>query len=274
MPYSYAVKLLILAPLKKLTHGLLGPDTKSQIRPSPHANKLKAQSRRQNSLTAAITAASHRENLYKTTIFYNARVLAHPGRKPFFRSVTLSFMIETPRLLLQEVQLSDAPHFHAYMTTEEYLKFLPLQAPTLEVIQRQIHHWMDDVKSERRMRFFLTARLKGSPDIVGEAILRVTDPSGGEAEIGWGLHPDHFGKGLATEIGAALLDFGFSKLRLHRIYARCHPQHKSSIRIMEKIGMTQEGLIREHYFVRDQWWSSHQSSILAREYKPMVPQAA
>lgn len=56
-------------------------------------------------------------------------------------------------------------------------------------------------------------------------------------EVGWRLHPDHWGKGLATEGGRASLRHGFVELHLDRIIGIYHPSNVASRRVMEKLGM-------------------------------------
>lgn len=59
-------------------------------------------------------------------------------------------------------------------------------------------------------------------------------------EVGWRLHPDVWGRGLATEGGAASLRFGFTELGLDRIVSIAEPDNVASIRVMEHLGMTFE----------------------------------
>ena len=56
-------------------------------------------------------------------------------------------------------------------------------------------------------------------------------------EVGWRLHPNQWGRGLATEGGAAALAHGFDVLGLDRILAMCQPENVASVRVAEKLGM-------------------------------------
>ena len=85
--------------------------------------------------------------------------------------------------------------------------------------------------------------------VVGEAILRVESFWHGRGEIGWGVDDQHTGRGLGTEIGRAMMRFGFD-LGLHRLYAQCRVGNAVSLRIMTKIGMTEEGIIRDNVKAR------------------------
>ena len=69
---------------------------------------------------------------------------------------------------------------------------------------------------------------------------------GDEASLGWILHRDYWKQGYGTEVGKALLQFGFEELNLHRITATCDAENYGSYRVMEKIGMRREGLFIEN----------------------------
>lgn len=65
------------------------------------------------------------------------------------------------------------------------------------------------------------------------------------AEMGYWVGKPYWGQGFGTEAAAAILDFGFNQLNLNRIYAYHLPRNPPSGRIMQKIGMTYEGLLRQ-----------------------------
>ncbi|WP_373232721.1 GNAT family N-acetyltransferase [Cohnella sp.] len=53
-------------------------------------------------------------------------------------------------------------------------------------------------------------------------------------------------------LSADIIDFGIKEMDLVRIEARCHPNNIGSAKVMEKSGMTFEGILRKHLFVKDQ----------------------
>jgi RimJ/RimL family protein N-acetyltransferase len=57
-------------------------------------------------------------------------------------------------------------------------------------------------------------------------------------EIGWRLHPDVWGSGLATEAAVASLDYGFGELGFTEVVSIFEPDNVASGRVMERIGMT------------------------------------
>ena len=64
------------------------------------------------------------------------------------------------------------------------------------------------------------------------------------AELGYVLSKDCWGKGYMTESKKAIVDFGFQHMNLNRIAARCRVPNIGSARVMEKCGMTYEGIMR------------------------------
>ena len=86
------------------------------------------------------------------------------------------------------------------------------------------------------------------------------------AEIGYVLNPDFHGKGYATEAVKKIIDFGFSELSLNRIEARFMKGNEASLRLMQRVGMTFEGYMRDLIFVKGSYRTVGISSILKSEY--------
>lgn len=66
------------------------------------------------------------------------------------------------------------------------------------------------------------------------------------AELGYWLGVPFWNQGYATEAARALLDFAFRELRLNRVYAAHYGDNPASGRVMQKLGMTYEGTLRQH----------------------------
>ena len=176
-------------------------------------------------------------------------------------------MLKTPRLLLREVVSADADAFDTYMMLEPYWRHLPIDPPTPRSVRDFIAHCVLDQTMRPRASWFLAVIDPASGAIVGEGILHVRNEAWCQGEIGWGVDPARAGQGFATEIAEAMLGLAFDRLELHRVYAQCRLEHRASARIMEKLGMREEGILRENTFARGQWWSSLQASITADEWR-------
>jgi RimJ/RimL family protein N-acetyltransferase len=67
------------------------------------------------------------------------------------------------------------------------------------------------------------------------------------AGLGYWLDKPAWGKGYTTEAVRRVIQFGFDELKLNRIYAECFVDNVASARVMEKAGMSYEGLLRQMY---------------------------
>jgi RimJ/RimL family protein N-acetyltransferase len=103
--------------------------------------------------------------------------------------------------------------------------------------------------------------------MIGELMLRLTSAASAQGEIGWSIHPDVQGRGLATEGARELLRLGFGELRLHRIHAGCDPRNEASLRVMERLGMRREAEFVESEFLKGEWIGEIICAILASEWR-------
>jgi hypothetical protein len=64
---------------------------------------------------------------------------------------------------------------------------------------------------------------------------------GPEVEVAYELVRDHWGRGIATELAGACLAVAFGELGLARVVALSYPENSASVRVMQKIGMRDDG---------------------------------
>ena len=84
-------------------------------------------------------------------------------------------------------------------------------------------------------------------------------------EIGYWIRSDLAGRGLMTEAAAAVCDFGFGEIDVHRIELRAAVDNAASQRVAEKLGFTREGLLREAGWVAAGYQDMHLFGLLASE---------
>jgi RimJ/RimL family protein N-acetyltransferase len=98
------------------------------------------------------------------------------------------------------------------------------------------------------------------PQFAGWFSLMPMEGAAGEAELGCRLLPGAWGSGLALEGGEQLLGHAFQRLALRRVWALCHPQHRSVAYCVLALGFTDHGVLKvdgvqvRHYAIeRDAW---------------------
>jgi ribosomal-protein-alanine N-acetyltransferase len=102
-----------------------------------------------------------------------------------------------------------------------------------------------------RNNYTLAIVVRNENKLIGGCSIDVSNPVNREGWIGYCLNRRFWGKGYATETAGALVDFGFDKLGLHRIFATCDSANTASAHVLEKVGMKREGRIREHTWAKE-----------------------
>lgn len=159
---------------------------------------------------------------------------------------------ETDRLILRPWHLDEADRFfdmHRRMEVAQWIGGRPMaDASEAEpLIQRMLDRLAADP------RFGAWAVVERATDIpAGTVLLKPLPDGAGEIEIGWHLHPDSWGRGLASEAARALLARGFA-LGLAEIWAVTDPLNQRSVRVCEKLGMRLLG-------TTDRWY--HELSLM------------
>jgi [ribosomal protein S5]-alanine N-acetyltransferase len=178
--------------------------------------------------------------------------------------------LETDRLLIREFLSSDFDAFRQYVQSEHHWWGTPdEQPPSTERVEDLIKHFLLTQTNGRRAEFHLAVVDKFSNEFVGAVDLGTFAPWR-QGTLGWGITVNRVGQGLATEMGQAMLQFAFGTLGLHRVQAKCRAENHASRRIMAKLGMREEGVMRDNMFVRGEWWSTVQGAILSTD-PPMRP---
>ena len=85
--------------------------------------------------------------------------------------------------------------------------------------------------------------------VIGGIGLRIADAHQ-RAELGYALARVHWGKGLMPEAAGVVMDYSFVEHGLAKIYAMADLRNVRSYRVMEKLGMTREGVLRSHSMKR------------------------
>jgi RimJ/RimL family protein N-acetyltransferase len=177
--------------------------------------------------------------------------------------------LETPRLLLRELSLDDAPALQAFQTRPSYLRCQAMEPADFQDGTERVQRYMQyRGEGERRRLFDFVGRLRTDGQVIGHGCLSRSAPS--IASLGLGIDERYAGRGLATEIALCLLAFGFGELKLHRIEADVALENHACIRVLEKIGMFREGVAHDCIFAQGRWWTEAKYAMLARDHTGLV----
>ncbi|BBH54583.1 GNAT family N-acetyltransferase [Fluviispira sanaruensis] len=86
-------------------------------------------------------------------------------------------------------------------------------------------------------------------------------------ELGYALGEDWWGKGYVVEAAQILINHAFKQTSTHRIQAVCVRENIGSFRVMEKLGMQREGILRKYAYKNDYHYDLYMYSLLKEEWE-------
>jgi len=181
----------------------------------------------------------------------------------------MEMKIETERLILRDFVPEDWKRVLEYQTDPLYLRYYEWTESdrTPEAVQEFVGLFLDNEKEVPRIRFQLAVTLKSNNLLIGNCGFRMDKANAFEGDIGYELNPKYWNHGYATEAAQAMVDFGFSRFGIHRVWANCVADNLGSAHVLEKLGMQHEGRLREKEFYKGRWWDTLMYGILADEWE-------
>ena len=171
--------------------------------------------------------------------------------------------LTTARLFLEEITWDDLQLVHQLHSIPELDEYNTLGIPKdLGVTRKVIQPAIDDQKKDPRTQFCWKVSLKENGLPIGLAGMFPSNDRFRLAEIYYKIHPDYWGSGYATEVAKELVRFGFEDLNVHKVEAGVATENVRSIRVIEKIGMTREGLRRKILPIRGEWKDNYHYAIV------------
>lgn len=173
--------------------------------------------------------------------------------------------ITTERLLLRKITMEDLDDMYAYASNDEVSKYVTWEThrnitDTKDFIEYVINRYENNQIAPWGIEHKETKKMIGSIDFVHWL------PNHKVAEIGYVLSQEYWGKALMTEAAKALITFGFEKMDVIRIEARCVTDNLRSERVMQKVGMSFEGILRKSMFTKGVHRDMKIYSILKEEF--------
>jgi len=160
--------------------------------------------------------------------------------------------LTTARLILRPFTLEDAPSVAALAGDR-------LVAETTQNIPHPYAHedalaWIgcQSDRFEEGVEVVFAVERRQDNVLLG-AIGLVLKPEHGAGELGYWIGVPFWGNGYCTEAANAVLEYGFQEMALHRIMARHFAKNPASGRVMQKIGMSFEGCLRQSVLKWDEY---------------------
>lgn len=171
--------------------------------------------------------------------------------------------LSSQRLLLKPLTVADIPAIHRLHSMPETDEYNTLGIPASAAVTTDVvNEWLKD---PTRKVWCIT--LKDTREFIGLTAMTFKAVRFSSAEISYKFDVAYWGKGLATEAVAILLQYAFEDLQLHRVEAGCAVDNIGSARVLEKSGMQQEGRKRKALPIRGHWSDNFIYAILEEDYR-------
>ena len=175
----------------------------------------------------------------------------------------MTIKLSTARTRLRLIESSDLDSIHELHSLPETDKYNTLGIPySIEETKSVIEPWILVNESSSGRNYTFAIENKTDNGFIGLFGLKLGAEKYKRAEVWYKIHPDYWNKGIATEVLASIIDYGFSELKLHRIEAGCAVENIGSIKVLEKVGMIREGRRRQILPLKSGWSDNFEYAIL------------
>ncbi|GGK82765.1 GNAT family N-acetyltransferase [Rufibacter glacialis] len=174
--------------------------------------------------------------------------------------------METERLIFRE-RTKQVQKELLNLPIKEQVKFLGLESV------EQLHAEL--IRSNKRLNNLEMKWLKweliekDSQKIIGSCGFHNWYEEHERAEVGYFLNVNFQGRGFMSEALKCVINYGFKIMKLNRIEAFISPSNLPSIKIIENLGFTREGILKEHYKMKNEILDSVVYSLLKSKWKPL-----
>tara|TARA_Y100001956_G_scaffold81710_1_gene100094 strand:- start:558 stop:1061 length:504 start_codon:yes stop_codon:yes gene_type:complete len=162
--------------------------------------------------------------------------------------------------------LADEADFVAISQDDKYQRFYNEADCHPEKYRELTKLFVEQATENPRKSYQLAIEHKTDGKFIGTVCLRLEGDQ--QASIGCGLSREYQGSGLIQEAAYALVNYGFTELNVHRVYAETISLNRAAIRLCCSLGMKQEAHFRENRFFKDKWWDTVVMAMLRRDWSP------
>lgn len=175
-------------------------------------------------------------------------------------------VIDTPRLTLRKMRMSDAPDVYRYAKDPEVARHVLWEAhQSLWETRAYIRYLLWQYRSGLPGSWAI--ELKETGKVVGTIGYMSYNADNATVEVGYSLAREQWGKGLMTEALTAVIAETFRALDMHRIEAMHFTDNPASGRVMEKCGMRHEGHLRERICCKGTFRDVEMWGILRKDWE-------
>jgi RimJ/RimL family protein N-acetyltransferase len=185
------------------------------------------------------------------------------------------YPIRTPRLILRPYTSDDFTALYDIQSRPEVTRYLLFDARDRDQARASLELKMAASElNDEGGNLTLAVALPQTGALIGDVTLFWLSRVNRQGEIGYVFHPDHGGRGYATEAALVMLRLGFEDLGLHRIVGRIDARNTASGRVLERLGMRREAHFVHNEFLKGEWTDEVVYAMLENEWRALSRPAA
>lgn len=155
--------------------------------------------------------------------------------------------LETPRLFLRPMKMSDCQDVFAYSRDPEVARHVLWDAhQTIGQSRAYLRYILRQYRNGEPSSYGIV--LKETNHLIGTIGFMWVNTENRSTEVGYSLSRSHWNQGLMTEALRAVIELAFDVMKLHRVEAQHETDNPASGRVMLKVGMRREGTMRGRIF--------------------------
>ncbi len=181
-------------------------------------------------------------------------------------------VVETERLRIRNLKLTDLADFHFYRSKPEVTKYQGFDVFSLKQAEDFIKEQTDKEFGTPGEWVQYGIENKATGRLIGDCAVKLDGHDTRLAEIGITISPQEQKKGFAKETLLAILDFLFSLNDFHRVTETVDAENIASIQLLKSAGFRQEGHFIDNIFFKGKWGSEYQYAMLKREWLQLKKQ--
>lgn len=165
----------------------------------------------------------------------------------------MDFSLKTERLLLREIKEEDIHFLLRLETRQENSRYEPEGIPDADTVVEGCRRFMEKAKLLPDCGAVKFVVCKNEGEKLGTVTLRCNWEITKEWEIGYHFLREYWGAGYALESVRSVIEFAFEKISIHKLMAFINLENIRSVALAKRIGMVQEGHMREARLVGGKW---------------------
>ena len=186
--------------------------------------------------------------------------LAAPRAAFLFSAIISHMIIKGKNVILRPIVIADAPRFVKWLSDPEVNQFTSRRKISLKDELK----WIRGLKKDKTDKDF-AIDTKNGVHIGSVGIYLDKQDRGAKFGILIG-DKRYWNRGLGTEATKLILEYGFKKLKVHRIQLAVYSYNKKAIAIYRKLGFRLEGKSREGIFYIGKFYDEYHMGLLRKEW--------